>query len=82
MATIVRVKSTSETGILVGTGLGAFRSSRPSWIGGSLFPTEEEGEIQLVALANARGEIGWFVTEDTEVVSVDGQTPAELLAGS
>ena len=33
-----------------------------------------------IALSNAEGEIGWFKTSDTEVVSVDGKTPREILA--
>ncbi len=79
MATIVRVKKTGETGILVGTGFGAFKSARPGFWGGDLFPDEKQGFYQCIALSNAEGEIGWFKTTDTEVVSVDGKTPREIL---
>ena len=79
MAVIVRHKSTNKDYVLLGTGFGAFKSSRPGLFLGDLFPTEEKGQITMVALCNQQGEIRWAQSEDVTVVSIDGQQPQELL---
>lgn len=80
MVTIVRVKSTGEKGILVGTGFGAFKAARPSLLFGNLAPTEQAGELPTAAIADAKGSIRWAYTDDVEVLTVDGVSPRQALA--
>ncbi len=79
MATIVRIRSTGKEVVLLGTGFGAFRSSRPSFFFGELAPTEKSGELPVAAVSDADGKIGWVFTEDLEVISIDGATPSQAL---
>ncbi len=81
MATIVRVKSTGNMGVLVGTGFGLFRTARPSMVWGNLSPIKEEGEAPVAAISDDAGIIHWAHTDDLEVISVGGVSPKVLLAG-
>ncbi len=80
MATIVLHKETGKRYVLIGTGLGAFKSTRPSFFGGNLFPNEEEGEIPVAAVSDENGEIIWIYTNELEVLEIDGKTIKELLS--
>lgn len=80
MAIIVMHKPTGERYVLIGTGFGAYKSRSPSFLGGNMFPNEEYGELQMAALSDARGNIVWMPTEQLQVLVVDGNDPAELLA--
>ncbi len=81
MATIVRVKSTGNRGVLVGTGFGLYRTATPSILWGNLNPNKENGQAPLAALSDEDGVIHWAYTDDLEVVSVGGVSPKVLLAG-
>lgn len=80
MAIIVRHRNTEEVYALIGTGYGAYKATRPSFLGGNLFPHEEEGEIPVAAVSNVAGDIEWFYTKDLQVIEIDGINVEELLA--
>ena len=80
MATILRHTRTNKEYVLVGTGLGMFQSTKPHWFLGNLAKEVDDGVHSCVAVADASGSVHWFDSQDMAVVSVDGQSPAELLA--
>ncbi|MBD2843625.1 hypothetical protein IDH44_00355 [Paenibacillus sp. IB182496] len=55
MSVIVLHKSTNQRYILLGTGFGAYKAQRPSFLGGNLFPHEEADEIPVAAVCDTRG---------------------------
>ena len=57
MAVIVEHRDTGERYVLLGTGFGAFRASKPNWLLGSLVPDEESGEHSVVAVSTAVGAV-------------------------
>ncbi|WP_079914572.1 hypothetical protein [Paenibacillus sp. 32352] len=73
MATVVRHKESGKTYVLVGTGYGAYKAMLPSVLGGSLFPHEESAEIPLAAVSDRYGNIIWMLTEELQVIEIDGQ---------
>lgn len=79
MAIIVQHKENRKKYILLGTGFGAFKSTRPSYFGGSLFPKNEEGSFKIVAICDKNNEILWCESKYLEVISIDGKTPADLI---
>lgn len=79
MAILVTHKNTQKTYVLLGTGYGAYLSSSPSFFGGNLFPNEDHGEIPVAAVSNYKGEIEWFLTEELQVIEVDGNKVEEIL---
>ena len=79
MATIVRHISSGQRYILLGTGFGAYKATRPSLFFGNWAPAEETGQVTTVAVCNAQGQIGWIHSDELEVVEVDGVAPGELL---
>ena len=79
MATIVKHIESGQRYILLGTGFGAYKATRPSVFFGSLLPKDEAGQITMVAVCNAQGQLGWIHSDELEVVEVDGTTPGELL---
>jgi len=54
MAIIVKHKQTLKKYIFLGVGYGTYKATRPSFIGGNLFPNEEDGEKRVVAVCNKR----------------------------
>lgn len=75
MATVVEHKPTGRRFLLIGAGYGMFASSRPSFIGGALFPTTSEETMPLIAVTDATGQIGWLASSDLRVVRIDGVKP-------
>jgi len=82
MAIIVRHKQTGVDYILVGTGFGAYKSSRPDTVLGQLSPVEDYGEMEMVAVCDSEGRLFWARSQDVYVVEVDGQTPSDVLRES
>lgn len=80
MPVIVQHLKTKKVFVLLGASYSYFKDSRPSFLGGVLFPHEEEGEFTLAAVSDAKGEIGWFPTRELKVVEVDGKSPGDILA--
>ncbi|MGJ8724126.1 MAG: hypothetical protein ACSHYB_06180 [Roseibacillus sp.] len=80
MATIVKLRDSHHHAILLGTGYGMYHSSRGSALFGDWAPSVKEGESHLACVAAADGTILWWPTQDFEVISIDEQTPAEILA--
>ena len=79
MATIVMHRDSGARYVLLGTGFGAFKASRPSVFFGNLLPTDESGELTMVAVCDSKGNIGWIHSEELIVVEVDGKAPAEMV---
>ena len=79
MAVIVKHIESGEKYILLGTGFGAYKATRPSLFFGNWSPTEETGQVTMVAVSNVQGQIGWVHSDELEVVAVDGKSPSELL---
>ena len=79
MATIVMHKASGTKYVLLGTGFGAFKASRPSVFFGNLLPDEESGELTMVAVCDSKGNIGWIHSEELIVVEVDGKAPGEMV---
>ncbi|MEA4900534.1 hypothetical protein [Desulfitobacterium sp.] len=80
MTIIVRHRKSNKVYALIGTGYGAYKATTPSFLGGNLFPHEEEGEIPVAAVTNEEGEIQWFYTNELEVIEMDGVKIKEVLA--
>ncbi len=78
-AIVVVHKNTDKHYILVGTGYSFFKDSRPSFLGGTLFPHEEEGELMCAAVCDEHGVISWIQTDELEVLEVDGIRVGEIL---
>lgn len=79
MATIVRFDQKTHY-VLLGTGHGAWASLSQSFLDGTAVPTTGGRSESVVAVCDSHGRIGWFPSNRLEVVSVDGQSPRELLA--
>ena len=82
MAVIVRHRKTDARYVLLDAGFGAYKTSRPGIFFGSLNPDEEAGELPVALVCDAEGETGWLQSENLEVLSVDGESPAAILAGA
>jgi rubrerythrin len=79
MAIVVLHIKDKKKYVLIGTGFGAYKSTRPSVLGGSLFPHEDMGEIPVAAVTDSKGKIHWFLTEDLQIIEIDGENPTEIL---
>jgi hypothetical protein len=79
MAIIVLHKDSGKHYVLIGTGYSFFKDSRPSFLGGSLFPHEEEGELKCAAISDENGTISWAQTDELEVIEIDGVRIREIL---
>jgi hypothetical protein len=74
MAVIVRDKKSNHEFLLLGTGLGAFQSTNPTW------GNREKGEYPMVSVCDHLGAISWVYSDELEVIEVDGKTPSEQLS--
>jgi len=63
--------------MLLGAGYGMSATSRPSFIGGALFPTTTAETMPLMAVCDRNGTIGWLPTSELCVVSIDGVRPQD-----
>ena len=79
MAVIVKHTQSGQNYILLGTGFGAYKATRPSLFFGNLAPAEEQGQTTMVAVCNNQGQIGWIHSEELQVIEIDGKQPNELL---
>jgi hypothetical protein len=79
VAVIVRHRESGERYVLIGTGFGAYHATKPNWFFGNLVADQKSGEISVVAVCNGEGSIGWFMSSDLSVDSVDGVAPSVVL---
>lgn len=77
MAIIVCHRKTNKKYILLGAGFGAYKSSRPSFLGGNIFPNEQEGTFKMVSVCDRFGNIKWFEYSKLKVIEVDGVRVSE-----
>ncbi|MCM8535943.1 MAG: hypothetical protein NE334_08405 [Lentisphaeraceae bacterium] len=81
MATIVKHIETGKNLILIGCGFGAFKAGYSNSSGFLLTTTKtDSGELPMLALAFPNGEIHWCESKDVEVISIDGQSPKDILS--
>ncbi len=80
MAVIVQAKKTGKRYVFLGTGFGAYKATRPHALLGDWMAHEEEGQITMVAVCDANGNIRWAHSDDLIVVEVDGNSPDGLLS--
>lgn len=80
MAVIVRHEESKQVYVLVGTSYSYYKDSRPSFLGGNLFPDEEEGLFDQVAVTDETGRIQWFPTNQIKVIKVDDKEIKDILA--
>lgn len=78
MAVIVKNKATGTKYVLLGAGFGAFKAATGGFLGGSLFPEEDEGTFHKVAVSDFNGAIHWMNDHEFAVVEVDGIPIHEL----
>ncbi len=70
MLVFVEHKETHEPFLLLGTGLGVYRSEMK----GSIFEeTVHEGIHKMLAVCDKSGTIYWFPSDELTVVTVDGK---------
>jgi len=79
VAVIVLHEESGKYYVLVGTGYSFFKDSRPSFLGGSLFPHEEEGELKYAAISDEDGTISWVQTDEIKVIEINGVRIGEIL---
>lgn len=78
MAIIVEDIIDQRQYFLLGASLGIYKTSRPSILGGSLFPYEEEGSVESVAVCDNDGKILFIDSERLRVVELDGIKMEEI----
>ncbi|MCG8501252.1 MAG: hypothetical protein MJB12_12685 [Firmicutes bacterium] len=78
MAIKVKHRSTGKIYILLGTGLGAYKATRPGLFFGNLLPEEESGTLERAAVCDESGNIGWCPTTELCVYEIDGKKIEEL----
>lgn len=70
MLVFVEHKETHEAFLLLGTGLGVYRSEMK----GSIFEeTVNEGVHKMLAVCDKSGKIYWYASDELTVVTVDGK---------
>ena len=79
MATIVESLQDKAVYILLGAGFGAYKAIKPHWLFGNLGTEEESDEITVLAVCDFNGKVGWIRSDQVRVISVDGQSPEEVL---
>ena len=79
MRVVVVDRATGSAYVLLGAGYGAFASSTPGAVLGSLAPAEQRGSYSMLAVTGPNGAIAWYRSESLVVVSVDDHRPADIL---
>jgi len=69
MLVFVEHNKTHEAFILLGTGLGLYRSEN----GQKLFDKVNEGVHKMLAVSDKAGKIYWYPSKELTVVTVDGK---------
>ena len=75
MVTVVKHKESGKKFILAGTGFGA-HIEKPSFFLGNKIGGPKY--FDMICCINKAGELGWFKTEELEVLSIDGTKPEDL----
>lgn len=81
MAIIVEHKELKMKYILIGTGFGIYKTSKPAGFIANRIPKEDLGEMTMVAVCNEQGKIRWFNSEELIVKKVDEISPGDILSG-
>jgi len=79
MAIVVQHMESKEHYVVVGTGYGMYESRMPSFWGVAVPPEENKGFKAVVCVSDRDGKIGYFGIGLLQVVSVDGQSPRDLI---
>lgn len=78
MATIIKHNTTGKTYCLLGTGFGAYQSSKPNMFLGNWMADVAEGQYAMVCVCDKQGKVSWIQAENVSIVSIDGQNVSEL----
>ncbi|MCA9277266.1 MAG: hypothetical protein KDA29_14685 [Phycisphaerales bacterium] len=81
MAIIVKHNPSGKHYILLGAGYGMWASARPNRLLGDLFAADRNGQSRLLCLCDEQGGVEWAYAERVSIVSVDGLSPSQVLAG-
>ena len=73
MAIIVEETKSRRQYFLLGASLGIYKLSTPSLFGGNLFPDEEEGSVESVAVCDSEGTISFLNGAELRVAEIDGR---------
>ena len=57
-------------------------ATRPGLVCGNLALDETRGRLPMILISNAGGDVFWAESSDFEVLSVDGESPADILGRS
>lgn len=79
MATIVEFTGNGQNYILLDSGFGAYRSTKPNAIFGNWVSDTEAGHEAMACLCDHTGQIGWVESAAVRVISVDGVPVGNLL---
>lgn len=79
MATIVESLQDNAVYILLGAGFGAYNTLKPFGLLETLDSNKEPGQISVLAVCDFNGKVGWIRSDQVKVISVDGQSPEEVL---
>jgi len=81
MATIVENLKTKKRYVLLGSGYGMYQSKKPNFLFGDLLADVDTGDSKVVCVSNQNGDIVWFYADKVQVISIDGESPKDLLKG-
>lgn len=76
MTTIARHRESGSHYLVLGGGYGAHATTTTGWFG---FENLKADQMPMVLVANEVGDIGWLKSNDIELVSIDGISPARAL---
>lgn len=79
MAIIVEYKKDNKKYIYLGASYSFYKEVTPGFLGGNLFPNEEEGEFNCILASDEKGELIWLPATEVKVVSIDGKRVDEIL---
>lgn len=82
MPTIVRLKHSGAKATLIGVGYGQYSSESSSALLGNLATKVNSGTNAMAAIPSPDGSIHWHATNNSEITSVDDQSPSSLLSES
>jgi hypothetical protein len=80
MPTIVKHLTTGHHYVMLGTGYGIWATARPSRAS-ELIIRENKGEAHILHVCDKLGRVLWLRPQEVEIISIDGQAPAEALQG-
>jgi hypothetical protein len=82
MATIIEIIKTQKRYILIGSGFGSYQSKKPHLFFGNLAAETDKGTVRVIYVSDENGKIHAISPKFARVVSIDGQSPADILSNT